>query len=140
MVGLMFTPDSILMIVLNSGIQGTPYSIIRNSKNHFLVSLPFRASRGRIGRTKIGKSNSGAQGRIRTCVAQWAIDLQSIAIDRSATCANNIFLKTDRSRWSDLNRRPTVYKTVALPAELHRRFFVGRFFFLFRLFVFLNFL
>jgi hypothetical protein len=29
-----------------------------------------------------------AQGRIRTCVARWATDLQSVAIDRSATCAN----------------------------------------------------
>ena len=25
------------------------------------------------------------------------------------------------SRWSELNRQPTVYDTVALPIELHRR-------------------
>lgn len=28
-----------------------------------------------------------AQGRIRTFVAHWATDLQSVAIDHSATCA-----------------------------------------------------
>src|SRR5207237_30750 len=27
------------------------------------------------------------------------------------------------SRWSDLNRRPTLYKSVALPTELHRHAF-----------------
>ena len=32
----------------------------------------------------------------------------------------NVFSEENWSRWSGLNRRPTVYETVALPAELHR--------------------
>ena len=31
-----------------------------------------------------------------------------------------------QSRWPGSNRRPTVYKTVALPAELHRHKWAGK--------------
>src|SRR3989338_1441667 len=112
------------------------------------------------------KSDFGAQGRIRTCVATRAFDLQSNTIDHSvtaalctlnikeigmrltnsATCANNIFLKTgarerDRtpnlslipmflkfcqSHPSGLNRRPTVYKTVALPLSYGGKIWAGK--------------
>ena len=44
-------------------------------------------------------------------------DLQSGAIDHSATDPLNFPL----SRCPDLNRRPTPYHGVALPAELQRR-------------------
>ncbi len=54
-------------------------------------------------------------GRIRTYVGQRPTDLQSVVIDRSTTPPIIYFQFTGRSRRSDLNRRPTVYKTVALP-------------------------
>src|SRR5262249_8776797 len=85
----------------------------------------------------------GGEGRVRTSVARWAADLQSAAIDRSATsplsrrsliCWSPCFrrvpedpLRTMNSgagggrgsfRWSwrrDLNPRPADYKSAALP-------------------------
>ena len=56
--------------------------------------------------------------RIRTCVGARPPDLQSGVIDRS----------TNRpwSREQDLNLRPAVYKTAALPAELSRHCIRGR--------------
>src|SRR4029453_12763405 len=89
------------------------------------------------------RAKVGGEGRVRTSVARWAADLQSAAIDRSATsplsrrsliCWSPCFrrvpedpLRTMNSgagggrgslRWSwrrDLNPRPADYKSAALP-------------------------
>lgn len=67
---------------------------------------------------------SGAGGRIRTYEARSAADLQSAAINHSATrpisCSVTDCLDPDWSWRRDLNPRPAVYKTAALPTELRR--------------------
>src|SRR5208283_1692644 len=45
-------------------------------------------------------------------------DLQSDPFGHSGTSPRNI---SNQSRWSESNRRPTDYKSVALPTELHRQ-------------------
>jgi hypothetical protein len=72
-----------------------------------------------------------AQGRIRTAVGGYPADLQSAAINHSATCAYRMLrehtsthrtstafaetLAISASRRQDSNPRPAVYKTAALP-------------------------
>jgi hypothetical protein len=66
---------------------------------------------------------NGAQGRIRTFVATSAADLQSAAINHSATCALCLLCVWESGCWSwrrDLNPRPSDYKSDALPAELRQ--------------------
>jgi hypothetical protein len=52
-----------------------------------------------------GASRIGGQGRIRTSVALGAADLQSAAIDRSATCPRNE-LRTEQRRPDHEEREP----------------------------------
>lgn len=80
----------------------------------------------------------GGQGRIRTSVARSAADLQSAAINHSATCPSSLetwnppedetvprpHRSAPPSLWSrrwDLNPQPSDYKSDALPLELRRR-------------------
>ena len=74
-------------------------------------------------------ASNGGEARIRTLVATGATDLQSVAIDRSATSPNflwipRVFLAPFFANavrpgcWSwrrDLNPRPADYKSAALP-------------------------
>ncbi len=76
-------------------------------------------------------ASNGGEARIRTLVATGATDLQSVAIDRSATSPNflwipcvfphpryNCIYLTRPGSWSwrrDLNPRPADYKSAALP-------------------------
>ena len=119
-----------------SGQDGGQTRRSKPSTAHRLANRSLRAYR--LARAKVG-----GEGRVRTSVARWAADLQSAAIDRSATsplsrrsliCWSPCFrrvpedpLRTMNSgaggrrgslRWSwrrDLNPRPADYKSAALP-------------------------
>lgn len=59
-------------------------------------------------------------------LAHRAFQLNKIILGHSSILFMRIFLPTAWSRWSDSNRRPSLYKSVALPTELHRRPALGK--------------
>ena len=85
-----------------------------------LIPAPdFKAPHSKL---RVPHKNCGAQGRIRTSVTRCVADLQSAAINHSATCAL-VAARLGISGWSwrrDLNPRPSDYKSDALPAELRQ--------------------
>ena len=92
------------------------------------VTLPLSYSRLSCFRSRFPRPVIGGQGRIRTSVARSAADLQSAAINHSATCPSSSGIEsrpdprpprrprtaTWSRRW-DLNPQPSDYTSDALP-------------------------